>query len=418
VRCARETVEHADRASLSLCAEGDMSARPIVKVVAVDDHEMMLQSVVRVLVADPCIDVVGTAVTGAQGIELVQLLQPDVLVIDYHLPDMDAPEAIRRIRESNLDTRVITISGSGRPGALYASIRAGSSAWVSKTRTIHDLRDAIHSVAAGSTYANDEMDGLPATDDLVVHYQPVVDLHDGHVVGFEALVRWQHPERGLLYPDSFLAYAEETGHVEVIDKWVRETAVRQLSKWQHQFPVDPPLWMSVNVSTSDLLDPGLFRSFSETLAAADVEPRTLVVEITESVLMNDSQSTMDFLVSLHEIGVKLALDDFGTGFSSVSYIRRFPFDHLKIDMSFTAEITSSLRSKILVEEIYHMIEALSMTGIVEGIETDAQLTALTDIGFEFGQGFLFSHGLSAPECQALLSRASLLPQLSGEGRPA
>jgi EAL domain-containing protein (putative c-di-GMP-specific phosphodiesterase class I) len=369
-----------------------------------------------VLVADPCIDVIGTAVTGAQGIELVQILQPDVLVIDYHLPDMDAPEAIRRVRESNLDTRVITISGSGRPGALYASIRAGSSAWVSKTRTIHDLRDAIHSVAAGSTYANDEMEGLPATDDLIVHYQPVVDLNDGHIVGFEALVRWQHPDRGLLYPDSFLAYAEETGHVEVIDKWVRETAVRQLSTWQHQFAAEPPLWMSVNVSTSDLLDPELFHSFSETLAAADVDPRTLVVEITESVLMNDSQSTMDFLVSLHGIGVKLALDDFGTGFSSVSYIRRFPFDHLKIDMSFTAEITSSVRSKILVEEIWHMIDALSMTGIVEGIETEAQLAALVDIGFEFGQGFLFSHGLSARECESLLSRPSLLPQLSGEGR--
>jgi EAL domain-containing protein (putative c-di-GMP-specific phosphodiesterase class I) len=389
-----------------------MTARPVVSVVVVDDHEMMLQSIVRVLVADPCIDVLGTAVTASQGIELVNVLQPDILVIDYHLPDMDAPEAIRRIRESNPDTRVVTISGSGRPGALYASIRAGSSAWVSKTRTIHDLRDAIHNVAAGSTYDNDEMAGLPSTDQLMVHYQPVVDLNDGHVVGFEALVRWQHPERGLLYPDSFLAYAEETGHVEVIDKWVRDTAVRQLANWQHQFPTDPPLWMSVNVSTSDLLDPELFHSFSESLAAADVDPSTLVVEITESLLLNDSQSTMDFLVNLHEIGVKLALDDFGTGFSSVSYIRRFPFDHLKIDMSFTAEITSSLRSKILVEEIWHMIDALSMVGIVEGIETEAQLAALVTIGFNLGQGFLFSRGISAGECHALLSRTSLLPQLS------
>jgi len=395
-----------------------MSSRPIVSVVAVDDHEMMLQSIVRVLVADPCIDVVGTAVTGAEGIELVQVLQPDVLVIDYHLPDMDAPEAIRRIRESNSDTRVITISGSGRPGALYASIRAGSSAWVSKTRTIHDLRDAIHSVAAGSPYANDEMAGLPSTDHLVVHYQPIVGLKDGRIVGFEALVRWQHPDRGLLYPDSFLAYAEETGHVEVIDKWVRETAVRQLSTWQQQFPSEPPLWMSVNVSTSDILNPELFHSFSDTLAASDVDPSSLVVEITESVLLNDSPSTMDFLVSLHEIGVKLALDDFGTGFSSVSYIRRFPFDHLKIDMSFTAEITSSLRSKILVEEIWHMSDALSMTGIVEGIETDAQLEALVDIGFEYGQGFLFSQALNARDCNGLLSRTSLLPQLSGDGRIA
>jgi EAL domain-containing protein (putative c-di-GMP-specific phosphodiesterase class I) len=386
-----------------------MKSTPVVSVVIVDDHEMILQSMVRLLSADPGIDVVGTALTAADGIEVTRRLNPDVLVIDYHLPDMDAPEAIRQLREAQSNTRVVTISGSERSGALYASIRAGSSAWVRKTRAIHELRDAIRHVAAGTPYANEEMAALPPEEQLVVHYQPIVSLSDGRVVGFEALVRWLHPERGLLFPDSFLAYAEETGYVEVIDRWVREHAVQQLAVWQREFPRESPIWMSVNISASDILDPELFQSIAETLAFSDVDPATLVIEITESVLLDDTEATMNFLSNLNEIGVRLALDDFGTAFSSVSYIRRFPFDHLKLDISFTAEVTSSVRSRILVEEIWHMTDSMKMMGIAEGIEQHDQLRALLDIGFEFGQGFLFSPAVSALECDELLIKESLIP---------
>ena len=386
-----------------------MKSPSVVTVVIVDDHEMILQSMVRLLSADPALDVIGTALTAAEGIEVTKRLNPDVLVIDYHLPDMDAPEAIRQLREAQSSTRVVTISGSERSGALYASIRAGSSAWVRKTRAIHELRDAIRHVAAGTPYANEEMAALPPEDQLVVHYQPIVSLSHGGVVGFEALVRWQHPERGLLFPDSFLSYAEETGYIEVIDRWVREHAVQQLAAWQHEFPRDSPLWMSVNISASDILDPELFQSIAETLASSEVDPSALVIEITESVLLDDTETTMNFLSKLNDIGVRLALDDFGTAFSSVSYIRRFPFDHLKLDISFTAEITSSVRSRLLVEEIWHMTDSMKMMGIAEGIERHDQLSALVDIGFEFGQGYLFSHAVSALECDALLIKESLIP---------
>jgi EAL domain-containing protein (putative c-di-GMP-specific phosphodiesterase class I) len=386
-----------------------MKSPPVVTVVIVDDHEMILQSMVRLLSADPALDVIGTALTAAEGIEVTKRLNPDVLVIDYHLPDMDAPEAIRQLREAQTSTRVVTISGSERSGALYASIRAGSSAWVRKTRAIHELRDAIRHVAAGTPYANEEMAALPPEDQLVVHYQPIVSLSHGGVVGFEALVRWQHPERGLLFPDSFLSYAEETGYIEVIDRWVREHAVQQLAAWQREFARDSPLWMSVNISASDILDPELFQSIAETLASSEVDPSALVIEITESVLLDDTETTMNFLSKLNDIGVRLALDDFGTAFSSVSYIRRFPFDHLKLDISFTAEITSSVRSRLLVEEIWHMTDSMKMMGIAEGIERHDQLSALVDIGFEFGQGYLFSHAVSALECDALLIKESLIP---------
>jgi EAL domain-containing protein (putative c-di-GMP-specific phosphodiesterase class I) len=386
-----------------------MKSPSVVTVVIVDDHEMILQSMVRLLSADPGIDIVGTALTAAEGIEVTLRLNPDVTVIDYHLPDMDAPEAIRQLRERRSSTKVVTISGSDRSGALYASIRAGSSAWVRKTRAIHELRDAIRHVAAGTPYANEEMAALPPEDQLVVHYQPIVSLSDGRVVGFEALVRWQHPERGLLFPNSFLSYAEETGYVEVIDRWVRKHAVQQLAVWHRDFPRESPIWMSVNISASDILDPGLFQSIDELLTSSDVDPSTLVIEITESVLLDDTEATMNFLSKLNDIGVRLALDDFGTAFSSVSYIRRFPFDHLKLDISFTAEITTSVRSRILVEEIWHMTDSLNMMGIAEGIEQPDQLSALVDIGFKFGQGFLFSEAVSAVDCDALLASESLIP---------
>jgi EAL domain-containing protein (putative c-di-GMP-specific phosphodiesterase class I) len=391
-----------------------LSEHSPITVVVVDDHEMILQSVVRLLAADPQIVVVGTALTGAQGIDVTKRIEPDVLVIDFHLPDMEAPEAIRQLREAKSDVKVVTISGSERPGALYASIRAGSSAWVRKTRAIHELRDAIRHVAAGWPFANEELEATPKQSELVVHYQPIVSLVDGHIVGFEALVRWQHPERGLLYPESFLPYAEETGYIEEIDRWIRRKAVAQLARWQILFPSEPRLWMSVNLSASDLLDPYLFESISDILQKAKIAPKDLVVEITETVLLDDSDATMKFLTKLNEIGVRLALDDFGTAFSSISYVRRFPFDHLKLDLSFTAELPNSIRSMLLVEEILHMAESLRMTGIAEGIERQDQLDALRDLGFDYGQGYLFSGGVSASQCERLLAKSNLLPAVDDD----
>jgi len=217
-----------------------------------------------------------------------------------------------------------------------------------------------------------------------------------------------------MYPESFLPYAEETGYIEEIDRWIREEAIRQLARWQAQFPSESPLWMSVNLSASDILDPLLFQSISDSLEEAHIEPEHLVVEVTESVLLDDSDTTMRFLSQLNAIGVKLALDDFGTAFSSISYVRRFPFDHLKLDLSFTAELPNSIRSMLLVEEIWHMAVSLNMRGIAEGIERIDQLEALRDIGFEFGQGYLFSGAVSAAECEVLLSRATLLPTLESK----
>jgi EAL domain-containing protein (putative c-di-GMP-specific phosphodiesterase class I) len=380
-----------------------MSEEPVIRIVVIDDHEMFLQSVVRLLQEDSRIVVVGTALTAAQGVEITQQERPDVVIIDYHLPDMDAPDAIKRLREAHPEGKIITLTGSERPGALYASMRAGSSAWVRKTRAIQELRDAVHHVAAGRPVTNVEMEALPALDQLVLDYQPIVALAGGRIVGFEALVRWQHPERGLLYPGAFLPLAEETGFIAEIDQWACEQATRQLADWQERYSSTPRMWMSVNLSANDLSDPDLFDSISGIITGAGIDPADLVVEVTKSVLLDDTQQTMDFLTRLKGLGVGLALDDFGTAFSSLSYVRRFPFDHLKIDVSFTAQLPHSTRSMLLVEAIHHLAMSIGMIEVAEGIEREEQADALRGIGWQYGQGYLFSRPIPGADCEALLA---------------
>jgi EAL domain-containing protein (putative c-di-GMP-specific phosphodiesterase class I) len=380
----------------------------VIRVVVIDDHEMILQSVVRLLQEDTQIQVVGSAVTATRGIEIVERERPDVVIIDYALPDMDAPAAISQILGKHPGVKVITFSGSGRPGALYASRRAGSSAWVRKTRAIQDLRDAVHHVAAGQPVNQDESEAVPRLDELVIHYQPIVNLSGRNIVGFEALVRWQHPERGLLYPDEFLPLAVDTGFIVEIDQWVWSHAAHQLKEWQRQFSPSPRMWMSVNLSASDLSDPSLFDAIFEIVEQAQIEPRDLVVEVTETVLLDDTQQSMDFLTRLRALGVRLALDDFGTAFSSLSYVRRFPFDHLKLDITFTADLPHSTRSMLLVEEICHLAISMEMSCIAEGVERREQAEALREIGCDFGQGYLFSRAIPAADCAALLANGATL----------
>ena len=255
---------------------------------------------------------------------------------------MDAPEAIKVLRATHPEVKIITFSGSGRPGALYASMRAGSSGWVNKTRAIQELRNAVLNVAAGRPVSNEEMESLPQTDQLQLHYQPIVALATGRIVGFEALVRWQDPERGLLHPVAFLPLAEETGFIVEIDRWAWRQAATQLSDWQQRLPSAGGLFMSVNMSVIDLSDIGLFESITGIIQDTGIDPVDLVIEVTESVLLDDTEQTRHFLQQLSDLGVGLALDDFGTAFSSLSYVRRFPFDHLKLDISFISELPHSI----------------------------------------------------------------------------
>jgi len=373
-----------------------------IRVVVIDDHEMILQSIVRLLRDDPVIQVVGTALTAEQGIEVCREKRPDVAIIDYSLPDMDAPGAILILRHDDPQLKIVTLSGSERDGANYACTKAGSSAWVRKTRAIQELREVVVNVARGHPVANDELASMPPIDELTLFYQSIVELENGRIAGFEALVRWQHPQRGLLNPASFLPLAEVTGYITEIDKWCWSQAATQLKAWQDHFVISPPLWMSVNLSVVDLAEVGIFDTLAQIIAVAGLDPGTLVIEVTESVLLDDSETTLGFLIKLHELGVGIALDDFGTAFSSLSYVRRFPFDHLKLDVSFIAEVLTSTRSLLLVEEICHLAKSMDMRSVAEGIENEEQAKLLRGIGCNYGQGYLFARPVPADECEKLL----------------
>lgn len=380
-----------------------------IRVVVVDDHEMILQSVVRLLSADPKIEVVGTALTAVDGIEIVKRELPDVLVIDFHLPDMDAPDAIKIIREATPKVGIVTFSGSERAGALYASIRAGSSAWIRKTRAIQELRKAIVQVAAGEIVPNEEMDSLPKLKDLVVLYQPIVELSDGKTIGFEAMVRWNHPEKGLLGRDSFLPQAEETGFIIEIDQAVRAQAISQLERWQRRPRRARGLWLSIDKSADDLTDPELYGTVHKRVTEGADKPKSYVGEITDSIVLDDSDKTVEFMSRLNAVGIFNTLDDIEDIDTALSSTREYPFDQLKIDSTFFKDVPSSMRVVWLIEGISQVARTMKMICIAVGIERQDQLDALREAGVHYGQGDLFAPPQIARECDALLSKSSLLP---------
>ena len=249
---------------------------------------------------------------------------------------------------------------------------------------------------------DDELSDLPPSDEVTVHYQPILELGTGRVAGFEALARWDHPTRGVLPPAAFIARAEETGFITEIDRVVSAFAVEQLAAWQEQRPALDDLWVAVNVSASGLNWRGTAPALAAVIDDAGVSPGSVVLEITETVLLEDSDEVLDALHSLKGIGVSLALDDFGTAFSSLAYLRRFPFDEIKLDTSFTAELPEVPRSTLLVEAILQLAATLDVSVIAEGIERGEQAEWLQTSGCPLGQGYLYSAPVPAPDAELLL----------------
>lgn len=372
-----------------------------IRVLLVDDHELLSESLVRLLDDDPMISVIGSEKTALAGIERAAREQPHVVIMDYSLPDLDGACATRLLKEQRPEIAVIMLTGSERPGSYSAAMDAGCAAWIRKTRASSDLRDAIRRVAAGESVRAEEYEELPPPQELVVYYQPVVELAERRVVGFEALVRWQHPQRGLLLPAQFLPFAEATGYITDIGHQVATEAMLALRDFQRVSQADTPLWVSVNVSAVGISTSGIVRRFRDLLAATSIDPTSLVLEITETAMLGDAREIEENVRELKALGFQLSLDDFGTAFSSLSYMRRFPFDHVKLDTSFTADLPSVPRAILLVESILHLAATMGARGIAEGIERPEQAQCLIDVGWEVGQGFLFSPAVPVEEASAM-----------------
>jgi EAL domain-containing protein (putative c-di-GMP-specific phosphodiesterase class I) len=250
-----------------------------------------------------------------------------------------------------------------------------------------------------------------ANKEFLLAYQPTFDLRDMSPTGVEALIRWQHPVRGLIQPDDFIPLLEETGLICEIGKWVLQEACVQGAAWR---AAGYPIGMAVNVSGRQLDSDELIEDVEGALAKSGLEPQALTVEITETTLMRNVEETARRLAAVKQLGVRIAIDDFGTGYSSLAHLQRFPVDALKIDRSFISGMKDNLEGETLIQTLVQLGKALSIETFAEGIEQQQELTVLRDQDCDSGQGFLFARPLDVAETESFLkswTRDAVAPAL-------
>jgi diguanylate cyclase (GGDEF)-like protein/PAS domain S-box-containing protein len=289
--------------------------------------------------------------------------------------------------------------------ALYAAKTAGKRQW----------RRYLPVLSAGMIRRREvqaALDEAVNSGAFTLVYQPIVALSSGEIAGFEALVRWPHPQCGMMQPDQFIELAEETGHIVPLGSWVLGQAAAEIVRWRHRLASGTPLYVSVNVSARQFRDPGFVDGVRRVLGESGLAPSALMLELTESVLLHRDDRIHSDLMDLKAIGVKLAIDDFGTGYSSLSYLRELPMDLLKIDKSFVDGIAVSEQRLALVEGIIRIAGTLHLDVIAEGIETEVQRDLLVSMGCQYGQGYLLAMPVAADQAEALLRVSrSLVPEL-------
>lgn len=290
-------------------------------------------------------------------------------------------------RHTNMDRLL-----RGADIAMYQAKARGRNTW-----SVHDPTEI--DPAVNRLQLLGELRTAISTEQLRVHYQPRMDLGTGRINSVEALVRWQHPTRGLLQPADFIDLAEESGLIRSLGAWVLEEAVAQSARWRNLSPGQKPVEMAVNLSTRQLLDPELLAIVSGALTRHALDPRQLTLEITETALMENPDAALEVLTALKGLGVGLAIDDFGTGYASLTYLKDFPIDELKIDRSFVQGLGSDDGDSAIVSSCIQLAHAVGIRAVAEGVETLHQQSALLHLGCDLAQGFHYSRPL-APEALA------------------
>jgi diguanylate cyclase (GGDEF)-like protein/PAS domain S-box-containing protein len=330
------------------------------------------------------LDGVDHFVTASIGVAVSRASEERAVNAELLIRDADA--AMYRAKEG----------GRARCVLFDAEMRAGA---VRRLEVERELRDALE------------------REELALFYQPVVNLRSGEITGLEALVRWRHPERGTLDPSEFVSIAEDSGLIEPIGRWVQERACRQAMEWHELRPDSRPFDVAVNLSARQVAHRDLPATVEEIIARTGLDPVHLRLEITESVLVEESATAISSLQALNELGVRLVLDDFGTGYSSLAYLNRFPFHALKIDRSFVDALGIEQEATAIVEAIIGMARALSLEAIAEGVESEVQLAELQRLGCDYAQGHLFHAAMPEREVSRLIAEGALgYSGISPEGK--
>ncbi|HOC44402.1 MAG TPA: EAL domain-containing protein [Thermoanaerobaculales bacterium] len=264
--------------------------------------------------------------------------------------------------------------------------------------------DDMHARVVATLRLETDLRRAIARNEFRVYYQPIVSITVGRITGFEVLVRWQHPDRGLLLPKHFIGVSEEMGAIIQIDRFVAEEACRQLRAWQNKYRHNPPLNVSVNISGTQFLQPDLVQQIDHILRKTGLYGRSLTLEVTESVLMENAQYAAAMLEELRALDIGISIDDFGTGYSSLAYLRRFKIDTLKIDYSFVSRMLADEESSQIVKTITTLAGNLGKQTVAEGVETRSQFDALRELGVDRAQGIFISPPVPAAEAEDLLAR--------------
>ncbi len=250
--------------------------------------------------------------------------------------------------------------------------------------------------------------------EFVLHYQPIIDLNNRCLIGFEALIRWNHPRRGMIYPLEFIPLAEENGLINSIGEWIFRESCRQLALWQKRYVQTPPLKMSINISGKQFSQPGLPDKLQSILKSERLHPDTIALEITESMIMDNLDASTATMLRLREMGFQIHIDDFGTGYSSLSYLHHFPVTALKIDRSFVNKLTSSGENTEIITSIVSLANSLNLKVIAEGVELSHQLSHIRELRCQYGQGYLFSQPMDPVKVDDWIKSANMQPDFSSQ----
>lgn len=278
-----------------------------------------------------------------------------------------------------------------------------------KGRASYEIFDTkMHAIILDRQQLEIDLRHALSREELLLHYQPIVNLKTQRLIGFEALVRWNHPKRGLIYPKEFIPMAEDTGVIDDIGEWILTESCLEIKKLQEHYPADPPLMLSINISGKQFTKRDLTDKVAEIIRKTGVEPRTLAFEITESMIMKNVQAAVATMHGLREIGVHIHVDNFGTVYSSLNYLYNFPFDALKIDRAFIGRLSADGKNQNVIQSIISLANSLNLDVIAEGVELTHQLSTIKALKCQYGQGYLFAQPMKVSEIETWMKTEKIL----------